>query len=158
MDIQALWGVGVVNETGVGGGDAFVSVATVDSIAILLLAFFVLASAFMGGRPMRMAAPTSISRVGVPRDGVLSVLISPSKGVFVDLSGRSSVERILRGVKGRCKMAFAPRRRRGFTVSSAFNMPVGDVGAFLSLPASRRSTMLGGRKVPYSDVSGRFGT
>lgn len=153
-----VFGRAVVNETGVGGGDAFVSVATVDSMAMLLLAFFVLASAFIGGRPMRMAAPTSMSRVGVPRAGMLRVLISPDKGMFVDLSGRSSLHRILRTVKRRCKIAFAPRRAGGFVLTSAFNIPVGDVGGCLSLPRSRRSTMLGGRKVPASDVSGRFGT
>lgn len=134
------------------------SVATVDSIAMLLLAFFVLASAFIGGRPMRIGAPTSMSRVGVPRAGILRVLMSPSKGVFVDLSGRRSVRTILRDVNSRCNVGFAPRRRGQFILSSAFKMPVEDVRGFLSLPRRRQSGVLGGRKVPYSDISGRFGS
>lgn len=100
-------------------------------LAFLLVTFFMLAAQFKPEELVAVEIPTSTAIKTVPKENVISITVSPTGQVFMNLNGEKRREGILKSMAAKYKVDFTEKNVVKFSKMGMFGAPMEKMKGFL---------------------------
>ena len=141
--------------------DVWIDMTPMSDVMTLLLTFFMLTSTFVKPEPVKVNVPKSVSKVDVPANDVLTIIVNPvvKNGQTTDdgqVFLRIDNTKILAGLINDMGIQLTPKQLETFKAETTFGMNRDDLPAYLSMAPSARSKMLAAKGcIPLDSIQGK---
>ena len=144
--------------------DVWIDMTPMSDVMTLLLTFFMLTSTFVKNEPVKVNTPGSVSEIKVPENGVLTILVSPEKDkagnptgegqVLMSIDNTDQLGATLSTMTGAFGVSLNPKQIETFKSEGMFGVPMGDLGTYLTMNASKRPQYLQTKGIPLDSIKG----
>ncbi len=134
--------------------DIWIDMTPMSDVMTLLLCFFMLTSTFLTPEPVKVNTPGSVSKVQVPTNDVLNILVSPEGYVFVGSENRNTMNDMLAEVTDRFSISLTSAQLKNFKDDAMIGAPLVEIQAFLSLPKEERDKRIQKMSIPLDSLDG----
>ncbi len=136
--------------------DTWIDMTPMSDVMVLLLTFFMLTSTFLKPEPIQVAPPMSVSEIKIPELNVLSVLVSPTGQVFLDLDGPADRIVALERMASNYQLQLTDKEKYDFSIATSFGVPMQKFKQFMSLPEERQQEELKSLGIPLDSTDNQF--
>lgn len=144
-----------------------IDMTAMSDVTVLLLTFFMLTSTFLQKEPVQVITPPSVSEKKVPDEKLMSVLISQSGKVFIELIGTKDTTQLkseelrktalmnavstYNELYPGSKVQLSGADVETFSKINAFGVPFKKLHQWLSMPTDERDKMLEKEGIPIKE-------
>lgn len=136
--------------------DTWIDMTPMSDVMILLLTFFMLTSTFLKPEPLTVTTPNSVSEIAIPETQVLSILVSPTGQIFLDLDGQKDRIEVLEMMADDYRLDLTPQEKYDFSISTSFGVPMQAFKQFMALDDDLQKTELPKLGVPLDSIDNQF--
>lgn len=137
--------------------DTWIDMTPMSDVMILLLTFFMLTSTFLKPEPLTVATPMSVSEIQIPEINVLSILVSPTGDVFLDVDGQKDRIEILEKMASNYNINLDNQEKYNFSITTSFGVPMQIFKKYMAMSEDEQKEnlpKLGG--VPIDSLDNQF--
>lgn len=137
--------------------DTWIDMTPMSDVMILLLTFFMLTSTFLKPEPLTVATPMSVSEIQIPETNVLSILVSPTGDVFLDVDGQKDRIEILEKMASNYNINLDNQEKYNFSITTSFGVPMQIFKKYMAMSEDEQKEnlpKLGG--VPVDSLDNQF--
>lgn len=137
--------------------DTWIDMTPMSDVMILLLTFFMLTSTFLKPEPLTVATPMSVSEIQIPEINVLSILVSPTGDVFLDVDGQKDRIEILEKMASNYNINLDNQEKYNFSITTSFGVPMQIFKKYMAMSEDEQKEnlpKLGG--VPVDSLDNQF--
>lgn len=136
--------------------DTWIDMTPMSDVMVLLLTFFMLTSTFLKPEPVTVNTPMSVSEIKIPEMNLLSVLISPTGQVFLDIDNPDDRIEILEIVADNYNISLTEHEKYEFSIATSFGVPMQNFKEFMSLPLESQNELLPNYGIPVDSLNNQF--
>ncbi len=140
--------------------DVWIDMTPMSDVMTLLLTFFMLTSTFVKPEPVSVNVPKSVSKVDVPANDVMTILVNPvleagkptGEGqVFLRIDNTN----VLGGMAQDVGLNLTPSLMETFKAETTFGAPIDEMAAYLAMSPTQRAKMLPKMGIPLDSINGQ---
>lgn len=140
--------------------DVWIDMTPMSDVMTLLLTFFMLTSTFVKPEPVAVNVPKSVSKVDVPANDVMTILVNPvleagkptGEGqVFLRIDNTN----VLGGMAQDVGLNLTPSLMETFKAETTFGAPIAEMAAYLAMSPTQRAKMLPKMGIPLDSINGQ---
>lgn len=136
--------------------DTWIDMTPMSDVMVLLLTFFMLTSTFLKPEPVTVTTPMSVSEIKIPELNVLSILISPTGQVYLDLDGPKDRIAALERMASTYNIQLTDKEKYDFSIGTSFGVPMQAFKQFMSLKEDAQDEELKKLGVPTDSIDNQF--
>ncbi len=136
--------------------DTWIDMTPMSDVMVLLLTFFMLTSTFLKPEPVTVATPLSVSEIKIPEMNVLSVLVSPTGQVFLDIDNPNDRIAALEKMASTYDIQLTDKEKYDFSIATSFGFPMQSFKQFMALPEEKRNEELPKLGIPKDSTDNQF--
>lgn len=136
--------------------DTWIDMTPMSDVMVLLLTFFMLTSTFLKPEPITVTTPMSVSEIKIPETNVLSILVSPTGQVFLDLDGPTDRIKALEAMASNYNIQLTDKEKYDFSIGTSFGAPMQAFKQFMALNDDQQTDELQKLGIPTDSVDNQF--
>ncbi len=136
--------------------DTHIDMTPMSDVMVLLLTFFMLTSTFLKPEPLTVKTPNSVSEIKIPDKNVLSILISPTGQVFMDMDDPRDRIAALERMAADYNVQLSDKDKYEFGIATSFGVPMQLFKQYMSLPDEKRKEELPKQGIPTDSTDNQF--
>ncbi|MEM6264533.1 MAG: biopolymer transporter ExbD [Bacteroidota bacterium] len=110
-------------------------------LSFLLVTFFMLTTQFKTEDPVQVQMPESQSRVKLPEQDLVTILVSEEGTIYYSIDGKFTRKRLLNRMGQKHGITFTDEERYAFSLQSSFGVPVAGLKSWLGMAPNDRKNV-----------------
>ena len=134
--------------------DIWIDMTPMSDVMTLLLCFFMLTSTFLTPEPIKVNTPSSVSKVKVPENDVLNILVSPEGNIYVGSENKNTMQDMMDAVTGKFGISLNGAQLKHFREDAMIGAPMNVFTDYYSLDQEKMAEEIQKLSIPLDSIDG----
>ena len=134
--------------------DIWIDMTPMSDVMTLLLCFFMLTSTFLTPEPIKVNTPSSVSKVKVPENDVLNILVSPEGNIYVGSENKNTMQDMMETVTGKFGISLNGAQLKHFREDAMIGAPMNVFTDYYSLDQEKMAEEIQKLSIPLDSIDG----